>query len=81
MAEDEVVGWNHQLNGHESEQVLGKSEGQGSPSCCSLWVAKIRAGLSDWTTTATSYFMFKDSLFPQRLRIKQRSSLLTLLPV
>ena len=80
MAEDEVVGWHHQLNGHEFEQVLGKSEGQGSPACCSLWVAKSRARLSKWTT-ATSYFMFKDSLFPPRLRIKQRSSLLTLLPV
>ena len=27
-AEDEVVGWHHQLNGHESEQILGDSEGQ-----------------------------------------------------
>ena len=28
MAEDEMVGWHHQLNGHESEQILGDSEGQ-----------------------------------------------------
>ena len=25
----------HQLNGHEFEQTLGDSEGQGSPVCCS----------------------------------------------
>ena len=25
----------HQLNGHESEQTLGDSEGQGSLACCS----------------------------------------------
>ena len=26
-AEDEIVGWNHRLNGHEFEQTLGDSEG------------------------------------------------------
>ena len=30
LAEDEMVGWHHQLNGHESEQTLGDSAGQGS---------------------------------------------------
>ena len=30
MTEGEVVGWHHQLNGHESEQTPGDSEGQGS---------------------------------------------------
>ena len=32
--EDEVVGWHHQLNGHELEQALGDGEGQGSLGCC-----------------------------------------------
>ena len=35
--EDEMVGWHHQLSGHEFEQTLGDSEGQGSLSCCSSW--------------------------------------------
>ena len=35
MTEDEMVGWHHQLNGNESEQTLGDSEGQGSLACCS----------------------------------------------
>ena len=30
MTEDEVDGWGHRLNGHESEQALGDGEGQGS---------------------------------------------------
>ena len=29
--------WHHRLNGHESEQTLGGSEGQGSPACLSPW--------------------------------------------
>ena len=37
VTEDEMVGWHHQLNGHEFEQTLGDSEGQGSLVCCSLW--------------------------------------------
>ena len=35
MAEDEVVGWHRQLNGHEFEQALGDGEGQGCLVCCS----------------------------------------------
>ena len=35
MTEDDMVGWHHRLNGHESEQTLGVAEGQGSLVCCS----------------------------------------------
>ena len=35
--EDKMVGWHHQLNGYESEQTPGDSEGQGSLTCCSPW--------------------------------------------
>ena len=38
--ENEMVGWHHQLNGHESEQTPGDSEGQGSLVCCIHGVAK-----------------------------------------
>ena len=37
MTEDEMVGWHHQLSGHEFEQALRDSEGQGSLACCSPW--------------------------------------------
>ena len=35
--EDKMVGWHHQLNGPEFEQIQGDSEGQGSLACCSPW--------------------------------------------
>ena len=40
MTEDEMVGWHHQLNGHEFEQTLGDGEGLGSLVCCSPWSGK-----------------------------------------
>ena len=35
MTENEMVGWHHQLDGHESEQAPGVGDGQGSLVCCS----------------------------------------------
>ena len=37
---DEMVGWHHRLNGQESEQTQGDSDGQGSLACCSPWGRK-----------------------------------------
>ena len=37
MTEYEMVGWHHQLNGHEFAQTQGNGEGQGSLVCCSPW--------------------------------------------
>ena len=34
---DEMVGWHHQLNGHEFEQALRFGDGQGGFACCSPW--------------------------------------------
>ena len=36
-AEDEMVGWHHQLDRHESEQALGVGDGQGGLVCYSPW--------------------------------------------
>ena len=38
--EDEMVGWHHQLNGHEFKQALGIGDGQGGLACCSPWGCK-----------------------------------------
>ena len=35
MTEDEMVGWLHQLNGHESGWDSGVGDGQGGLVCCS----------------------------------------------
>ena len=40
MTKDEMVGWHHQLDGHEFEQILGDGEGQGSLMCFSPWGRK-----------------------------------------
>ena len=40
MAENEMVRSRHQLNGHESEQTLGDSEGQRSLVHSSPWGCK-----------------------------------------
>ena len=36
----EMVGWHHQLNGHEFGQTPGNSEGQGNLAWCSPWGGK-----------------------------------------
>ena len=40
MTEDEMVGWHHQVNGHEFAQALGVGDGQGSLACCNPWGCK-----------------------------------------
>ena len=37
VTEDEMVGWHHQLDGHEFEQAPVDGEGQGSLACRSPW--------------------------------------------
>ena len=39
-AEDEMVGWHHQIDGQEFEQALGVGDGQGGLACCSPWGRK-----------------------------------------
>ena len=36
-----MVGWHHQLNGHEFEQTPGDSEGQGRLMCAVHGVAEL----------------------------------------
>ena len=37
MKENEMVGWHHQLNGHEFEQTPGDHGEQRNLACCSPW--------------------------------------------
>ena len=43
--EDEMVGWQHWLDGHEFEYTPGAGDGQGSLACCRTW------GCKEWDTT------------------------------
>ena len=72
VTEDKMVGWHHQLNGPESEQIQGHSEGQGSLVCCSPW------GRKEWDTTEWTELNWTDALnqwnqyIPmERLRVTQ----------
>ena len=45
--EDEMVGWHHWLDGHEFEQTLGVSDGQGCLVYCSPWGRK-ELDMTEW---------------------------------
>ena len=40
MTEDEMAGWHHQLDGHESERTPGVGDRQGGLACCDSWGRK-----------------------------------------
>ena len=42
MAEDETVGWHHQLDVHEFEEAPEVGDGHGSLACYSSWGSRIR---------------------------------------
>ena len=37
MTEDEMVGWQHRLDGYEFDQAPGVGDGQGGLAGCSSW--------------------------------------------
>ena len=47
MTEDEMIGWHHQLDGHEFKQGLGVGDGQRSLAFCSPWGHRVG---HDWVT-------------------------------
>ena len=54
-----MVGWHHQLNGHEFEQTPGDGEGQRSGMLQSIGSQKVRHNL----VTEQLLLTFKDSVF------------------
>ena len=53
----QMVGWHHQLIGHESEQAPGDGEGQGSLVCCSPWGHK-ELDMTGWLNNKVKYTEF-----------------------
>ena len=47
MAEDEMVGWHHWLDGHVFGWTLGIGNGQGGLACCGPWGCRVG---QDWAT-------------------------------
>ena len=58
MTEDEMVGCNHQLDGHEFEQASGVGDGQGSLSCCSPWGRK-ECDSTEWLNSLSVVTCFR----------------------
>ena len=46
--EDEMIGWHHQLDGHECEYAPGFDDGQGSLACYSPWFAESETERLSW---------------------------------
>ena len=42
-----MVGWHHQLDGHEFEWTPGIGDGQGGLACCSSWECK-KSDMTEW---------------------------------
>ena len=45
--EDEMAGWHHRLDGHESEWTLGDGDEQGGLACCDSWGCK-ESDTTEW---------------------------------
>ena len=60
--QDEMVGWYHGLNGCESGQTPGDSEGQGSLACCSSWGHK-KLDMTEQLTTKILLLVFIENIY------------------
>ena len=75
MTEDEMVGWHHQLNGHEFEQAPRVGDGQGSLACCSPWSGK-ELDMTEWTELMMWYHLHVKSkdMIQMNLFTKQKKT-------
>ena len=71
--EDEMVGWHHQLDGHEFEQTPGGGEGQENLGCCSPW------GHKESDTTEWLKWLISNKLFNFAASLRHYSFFLLLL--
>ena len=68
MTEDEMVGWHHQLNGHEFEQAQGDGEGQWNLGALAHRVTNSLTKLSDWTRLGHTHCLYF-KIFSQSYRV------------
>ena len=59
--EDEMTGWHHWLNGHESEWAPGDGDEQGGLVCCNSWGRKELDTTEwlNWTELSSTYSLTK----------------------
>ena len=68
--EDEIVGWHHQLNGHEFEHVLGVGDGQGSLECYSSWGRK-ESDMTEWLNRLSTLNLPKIGLIWRNIKARR----------
>ena len=56
--EDEMAGWHHGLDGHESEWTPGVGDGQGGLGCCDSWGQK-ESDTTEWLNWTESVKLAK----------------------
>ena len=71
MTKDEMAGWHHWLNGHESEWTPGVGDGQGGLACCNSWGRKE----SDTTETELKWTELNHWVLQAENENDQRTSL------
>ena len=71
MTEDEMVGWHHQLYGHEFESAPQVGHGQGSLVCCSPWGHKESDMTEQLNWTELKYFVKREGKRQIIERIKE----------
>ena len=69
-----MVGWHHQLNGHEFEQAAGDGKEQGTLVCCSPWGCKQLDMTKQLNNNHHSYFRL-NPFPPPKKKGKQQSFL------
>ena len=69
-SEDEMVGWHHRLNRHESEQTPGDSGRQGGLACCNLWGHK-ESNMTWWLNNNNFQVYFLNELIPSEYSWQQ----------
>jgi len=81
MAEDEMAGWHHWLDGRESEWTPGVGDGQGGLACCDSWGHKESDTTERLNCTffGTAFFVIgmKADLFPVLWPLLSFANLLT----
>ena len=58
-----MIGWHHRLTGHEFEQTLRDSKGQGSLVCCSPWGCK-QLDTTWWLNNNSVYLLTQAPVYP-----------------
>ena len=75
-----MVGWHHQLEGHEFEQVPGVGDGHGAQACCSpgTWTGSLGSQESDMTEqTELSNKILISKIYKELLLLAAKKSQIT----